>query len=129
MGPVRAQRCPVRLHALRTAGKRIQRPPCSFLAPFGGEYARQAAARARACARADGQESGSPSRQKRASSLRKRNIGRNGKPADLKPVSASRAQSFYAPGSSHLGSLPLRHLHRLQVDQRAELGPFLPDGH
>jgi hypothetical protein len=55
MGPVRAQRCPVRLHALRTAGKRIQRPSCSFLAPFGAEYARRAAARARACARADGQ--------------------------------------------------------------------------
>jgi hypothetical protein len=44
MGPVRTQRCPVRLHALRTAGKRIQRPSCSFLAPFGVEYARRAAA-------------------------------------------------------------------------------------
>jgi hypothetical protein len=33
----------------------------------------------------------------------------------------------YAPGSSHLGSLPLRHLHRLQVDQRGELGPLLLD--
>jgi hypothetical protein len=45
----------------------------------------------------------------------------------LKLVSASRAQSFYSQGSSHLGSLPRRHLNRLQVDQRAELGPFLAD--
>jgi hypothetical protein len=50
-----------------------------------------------------------------------------GQPAGLKLLSASRAQSFYSQGSSHLGSLPLRHLHRLQVDQRAELGPLLPD--
>jgi hypothetical protein len=42
MGPVRAQRCPVRLHALRTGYKRIQRPPCAFLAPSGAEYARRA---------------------------------------------------------------------------------------
>ena len=46
---------------------------------------------------------------------------------ELKPVSASRAQSFYAPGSSHLGSRPLRRLNRLQVDQWAELGPLLLD--
>ena len=50
-----------------------------------------------------------------------------GQPAGLKLLSASRAQSFYTPGSSHLGSLTLRHLHRLQVDQRAELGPLLLD--
>jgi hypothetical protein len=42
MGPVRAQRCPVRLHALRTGCKRIQRPPCAFLAPSGAKYARRA---------------------------------------------------------------------------------------
>jgi hypothetical protein len=67
----------------------------------------------------------SPSRQ---SSLRKPNTGRKGTASrELKPVSASRAQSFYAPGSIHLGSLPLRHLHRLQVDQWAELGPLLLD--
>jgi hypothetical protein len=49
-----------------------------------------------------------------------------GHPVRLKPLSASRAR-FYALGSSQLGSLPLRHLHRLQVDQRAELGPLLLD--
>jgi hypothetical protein len=52
-----------------------------------------------------------------------RNTGRKGTASrELKPVSASRAQSFYAPRSIHLGSLP-----RLQVDQRAELSPLLPD--
>jgi hypothetical protein len=73
-------------------------------------------------------ERGSPSRQKRVSSLRKRNTGRKGTASrELKPVSASGAQSFYAPGSSHLGSRPRRHLHQLQVDQWAELGPLLLD--
>jgi hypothetical protein len=52
-------------------------------------------------------EGGTPSRQRRVSSLRKRNTGREGTASrELKPVSASRAQSFYAPGSIHLGSLP-----------------------
>ena len=51
-----------------------------------------------------------------------------GPPAEkLKPVSASRAQFFYAPGSIHLGSLPRRHFNRLQVDQWGELGPLLLD--
>ena len=47
--------------------------------------------------------------------------------AELALKSASRAQSFYAPGSTHLGSLSLRHLNRLQVNQWAELGPLLLD--
>jgi hypothetical protein len=46
---------------------------------------------------------------------------------ELALKSASRAQSFYAPGSTHLGSLSLRHLNRLQVNQWAELGPLLLD--
>ena len=71
---------------------------------------------------------GSPPRHKRASSLRKRNTGRKGTASrELKPVSASRAQSLYAQEQIHLGSLPLRHLYRLQVDQWAQLGPFLLD--
>jgi hypothetical protein len=46
-------------------------------------------------------ERGSPSRQKRVSSLRKRNTGRKGAASrELKPVSASRAQSFCAPGQA-----------------------------
>jgi phosphonate transport system substrate-binding protein len=40
-------------------------------------------------------------------------------------VPAGALREVYAPGSSYLGSLPLRHRHRLQVDQRAELGPLL----
>jgi hypothetical protein len=84
--------------------------------------------RPRSCASGGQAKGGTPSRQRRVSSLRKRNTGREGTASrELKPVSASRAQSFYATGPSHLGSLPLRHLHRLQVDQWAELGPLLLD--
>jgi hypothetical protein len=63
--------------------------------------------RPRSCASGGQAKGGTPSRQRRVSSLRKRNTGREGTASrELKPVSASRAQSFYAPGSIHLGSLP-----------------------
>jgi hypothetical protein len=62
----------------------------------------------------------------RQRALKAAQAGKDSQPS-LRPLSASRAQSFYAPGSIHLGSLPLRHLRRLQVDQRAELGPLLLD--
>ena len=71
---------------------------------------------------------GSPPRHKRASSLRKR----NGPGRDRQPRTQARERKpcsilLMPQGQAALGSLPLRHLHRLQVDQRAELGPLLLD--